>query len=179
MEEYIQISKINDFIFCPVSLYLHSIYENFSDKIFHSSYQVVGKINHKAIDEKKYSTSKRFIVGMEIYSDKYNLAGKIDIYDKEKEILIERKTRIKQIFDGYRYQLYAQYFCFLEMGYSVKKMKLHSLEDNKNYKVNIPSEKEKEDFEKIIKKINNFNLNDLLNHSCPNCKNNIYSNLSW
>ena len=27
-EEYISISTLNDFIFCPYSIYLHNVYEN-------------------------------------------------------------------------------------------------------------------------------------------------------
>ena len=69
MENYIPISKINDFLFCPKSLYLHSIYESFSEKIVHSKYQVEGRFKHKSIEEKSYSTAKRFIVGKEVYYD--------------------------------------------------------------------------------------------------------------
>lgn len=49
MEPYIQISKINDFVYCPMSLYLHGMYEGFSQRAYHARPQVVGKINHEAI----------------------------------------------------------------------------------------------------------------------------------
>ncbi|MBU3964935.1 type V CRISPR-associated protein Cas4 [Patescibacteria group bacterium] len=97
MENYIQISKINDFIFCPKSIYFHGIYENFSEKTYHQSPQVKGKIKHESVDKQKYSTAKKYLQGLEVYSEKYNLFGKIDIYDQENKILIERKNKIKII----------------------------------------------------------------------------------
>jgi CRISPR-associated protein Cas4 len=97
MEQYIQISKINDFLYCPRSVYLHSIYENFNSKTFHKTPQVVGKINHSSIDEGRYSSAKKYLQGMPVYSEKYGIAGKIDIYDSEKKTLTERKTMIKKV----------------------------------------------------------------------------------
>lgn len=179
MEPYIQISKINDFLYCPMSLYLHGMYEGFSQKTYHEKPQVVGKLRHEAIDENTYSTAKRFIVGLEVYSQKYEIMGKIDMYDTKTKTLIERKTRIKQIFDGYRYQLYAQYFCLEEMGYPVGKLVLRSLEDNKNYEVELPSEEEKRKFDEIINAIRNFDPTTLLSHRCPKCEKSIYGVLSW
>ena len=98
MESYIQISKINDFLFCPRSVYLHSIYETFSTRTYHSNYQVAGKIAHKTIDTDTYSSEKKYLVGTSVTSEKYGITGKIDIYDKEKLMLIERKKTVKQIF---------------------------------------------------------------------------------
>ena len=61
--------KLNDFLFCPMSLYLHSIYENFSSSTFHSIFQVEGKLNHQNIEEKRYSTAKKFFQGTEVRSE--------------------------------------------------------------------------------------------------------------
>ncbi|MFH1030792.1 MAG: type V CRISPR-associated protein Cas4 [bacterium] len=158
MEDYIQISKINDFIFCPYSLYYHSIYENFSQKVYHESPQTKGKIKHECIDKGKYSTAKKFLQGMDVYSEKYGVCGKIDIYDKEEQSLIERKNKVVKIYDGYKYQLYAQYFCLLEMGYEIKKMFIHSLSDNKRYKIDLPTGEELEKFEKIISDMRSFKI---------------------
>lgn len=179
MESYIPISKINDFLYCPKSLYLHLIYENFDESLFHSSYQIEGKLNHKPIEEKSYSTSKRFLIGKEVYSDQYKIMGKIDIYDIESKTLIERKTKIKKIFDGYKYQLYAQYFCLKEMGYEVKRIILRSLYDNKNYEIPIPSKEDEKKIKDLVLKIWNFDSKDILNHHCPRCEKNIYNNLNW
>ncbi|MFH1175305.1 MAG: type V CRISPR-associated protein Cas4 [bacterium] len=155
---YIQISKINDFLFCPLSLYYHSIYENFSAKTYHSSPQTRGKIRHECIDKGEYSTAKKFLQGVDVYSEKYGLCGKIDIYDQESKSLIERKNKIVKIYDGYKYQLYAQYFCLKEMGFLVEKLFVHSLSDNKRFKVELPDGEELKKFEKTIEDIKNFRL---------------------
>ena len=43
--------------------------------------------------------------GIEVYSDIYRIIGKIDIYDRKKEALVERKNKITTIYDGYIFQL--------------------------------------------------------------------------
>lgn len=173
MEHYIQISKLNDFIFCPRSVYLRSIYDSFTQKTYHRTPQVVGKIKHQTIDQKTYSTSKHILCGLEVYSEKYNLVGKIDIFDQKKGLLVERKTKVNTIYDGYRYQLYAQMFCLQEMGYMVKAIKVHSLEDNKRYSIPMPSEAEVQKFEELVRKMQTFNAVDapILNNSakCGQC----------
>jgi len=54
MESYIQISFLNDFIFCPRSIYFHQIYKNFDTSMYHENIQIEGKIANKSIDQKKY-----------------------------------------------------------------------------------------------------------------------------
>jgi CRISPR-associated protein Cas4 len=115
-ENYIQISKLNDFIFCPRSIYFHGIYEDKKESNYHRTPQINGKIKHEAIDYGRYSTAKNILQGIEIYSEKFGLIGKIDVYDNRKKELIERKAKIKKIYQGYLYQVYAQYFCLVEMG---------------------------------------------------------------
>lgn len=178
MQSLIQISKINDFIFCPKSLYLHTIYENFSEKTYHELPQARGKIKHENIDARRYSTAKKYLQGLEVYSEEFGLVGKIDIFDTENKILIERKNKIKKIYDGYRYQLYAQYFCLREMGFQIDSIYLHSLSDNKRYKINIPSKNERAEFEEIIRKIRNFNpAKDIIVKNPSKCARCIYNNL--
>jgi CRISPR-associated protein Cas4 len=76
---------------------------------------------------------------MAIYSHKHKIAGKIDIYNSETKTLIERKKKIKKVYDGHRYQLYAQYFCMLEMGYNVQNLQIYSLTDNMSYPIPMPN----------------------------------------
>jgi len=177
MHSLIQITKLNDFIFCPRSLYLHSIYDNFSQKVYHRTPQSVGKLKHDNIDKEQYSTAKRYLQGLEVASEKYGLVGKIDIYDTEKMELIERKNKVKQIYDGYRYQLYTQMFCLREMGYVVKKLFIHSLSDNKRYAIALPDKKEKEKFKKLIADIQHFNLTDFKQKNHNKCEQCVYQEL--
>lgn len=55
MQDYIPISTLNDFIFCPYSIYLHNVYMESDDSMFHATPQTTGKIAHKTIDTKKAS----------------------------------------------------------------------------------------------------------------------------
>lgn len=179
MESCIQISKINDFLFCPLSLYFHIIYENFCEETYHHPPQKIGRINHKPIEKCTYSTLKRYLQSLPVYSERYNISGKIDVFDQKTNTLIERKTKIKQIYQGHVYQLYAQMFCLEEMGYIVKKLIIHSLQDNKRYNIPLPAQKEKHEFETVIDQIKKFRAVDYINHRCPRCRDSIYGQLSW
>lgn len=178
MEQYVQISKINDFIFCPRSVYLHGVYESFHEDTYHDTPQREGKLNHKPIDSGKYSTAKRYLQAEPVFSKRYNVAGKIDIYDKETKTLIERKTKIAKVYDGYRFQLYGQYFGLKEEGYEIDRMFLHSLKDNKRYEVAIPAGEELDKFTRTMRWINGY---DILHDDTPanvnKCAHCIYRNL--
>jgi CRISPR-associated exonuclease Cas4 len=109
------------------------------------------------------------------------IGGKIDIYDREKKMLIERKTRIKdgRIHAGQRYQLYAQMYAMREMGYPVEHLRIHSLEDNKRYIVMLPDIREEGNFENTLWAMRTF---DPLKHSEPAqhlCDISIYRHLSY
>jgi len=174
----IAISKINDFIFCPKSLYFHSIYESFDTSVYHSVAQTNGKEKHENIDKNMYSSAKRYLQGREVYSEKYGLIGKIDIYDVETKTLIERKAKVKKIYDGYKYQLFAQKLCLEEEGFLVQTLKVHSLEDNKNYVIEDTEEDWKKFFE-VLDAIQNYNIQEHLNSFQPEakCVNCIYREL--
>lgn len=174
--DHIQISKINDFIFCPHSLYFHSVYEDFDKRHYKAQPQIAGTIAHKTIDEKKFSSRKNILQSVEVFSEKYGIIGKIDIYDKDKKELIERKRTIKKIYDGYLFQLYAQKLCLEEMGHEVKKMILYSLTDNKTYPV-VLSPQKIEEFNKTLKDMRNFDLTDNKCANLDKCRNCIYREL--
>ncbi|MDP3988888.1 MAG: type V CRISPR-associated protein Cas4 [bacterium] len=156
MEQYIQISKLNDFLYSPQSLYLHSVYESFGDVVYKEEPQLLGQKVHEAIEDGRYSSEKRYLLGLSVYSEKYNLGGKIDIYDQKTRTLIERKARIKTIYDGHRYQLWAQRFCLEEMGYHVDAMVVRSVLDNKKYTIRPPVPFEVREFEYVLKKIREY-----------------------
>ena len=110
MEETILISQLNDFIFCPVSIYFHKLYGNLERRLYQGEKQIKGEYAHSSIDNKYYSTRKDVLQGVDIYSEELNLRGKIDIFDIKTGVLTERKNTIKTIYDGYVFQLYAQYY---------------------------------------------------------------------
>lgn len=158
MESYIRISSLNDFIFCPKSIYFHQLYENYEKEIYQNTPQIRWTLNHARIDQNRYSTSKDILQWISIYSEKYNLAGKIDVFHVTKKSLIERKTHINIVYQGYVYQLYAQYFCLIEMWYEVEKIKLYSMDDNKVYEISLPNEEEIKKFEFFLKEYESFDL---------------------
>ncbi len=160
MEENIIISNINDFIFCPRSIYFHNLYSGYDEHIYHSSSQVQGRISHKNIDKKKYTTKKAVLQGLDVYSQELGVVGKIDLFDQEQGILTERKNKITVIYEGYLLQVYAQYFCLIEMGYVVKTIRLYSISDNKMHIVDLPSQVEKERLLDVLSQMRGFQLQD-------------------
>lgn len=178
MEPYLQITQINDFIFCPRSIYFSGIYrETTSTEVFHQAPQRIGTAAHKSIDEGKYSSRKDILTGLTVYSEKYNLVGKIDILDLRTNTLTERKYSITAVYDGFKYQLYAQYFALLEMGYTVNILRLYSSKDNKNYPINLPTQEEITRFEQTLHKIRTFNLNAPFTQNPKKCAHCIYRHL--
>lgn len=171
-------------MYSPKSLYLHGVYESFNQNVYHETPQKVGKMNHECIDKGTYSTAKRYLLGLAVYCEKYNLGGKIDIYDREKKMLIERKTKIKdgRIHAGQRYQLYAQMYAMREMGWPVEHLRIHSLEDNKRYIVPLPDFREETNFESVLWAMCTFDpLKDeeTSQHSQNLCDISIYRHLSY
>jgi CRISPR-associated exonuclease Cas4 len=178
MESYIQITKLNDFIFCPKSLYFHGMFNDFEEKTYHDKPQIVGKIKHETIEEGKYSTKKNVLQATEVFSEKYGLCGKIDTFDLEKGVLTERKYRVKQVYLGFKYQLYAQMFCLEEMGHKVKKLALYSMSDNKMHQIDLPSKEEKREFEELVDRVKKFKvLKEKVEVSEEKCKMCIYKSL--
>lgn len=153
----LNISQLNDFIFCPYSIYLHNVYQALDDEQFHDTPQVAGKQAHETVDNGSYSTKKNVLTGMFVYSEYYGLVGRIDQYFVENKKLIERKKKIKTIYDGYKLQLYAQYFCLREMGFEIEYLGFHSMDDNKNYPIDVPNDEITLWFENHLNKIRHYN----------------------
>lgn len=179
MDGSIPISAINDFLYCPKSLYLHSVYSSFQTSTYHDVPQTTGSIAHENIDDGRYTTFAHILQGLSVYSVRLGIRGKIDIYDAKSKSLVERKYRVRYVYDGYRYQLYAQMFCLEEAGFAVKHLFLHSLSDNKHYIVALPIPKDIEEFEEIVSRMKAFDTASILNHECKHCAGNIYSLLDW
>lgn len=65
---------------------------------------------------------------------------------------------MNKIYDGYVFQLYGQYYSMVEMGYTVDFLKIHSIDDNKNYNIALPENdlEMKQKFENLICTYENF-----------------------
>jgi CRISPR-associated protein Cas4 len=75
--------------------------------LYHATPQTQGRIAHETVDEKKGSTSKDVIFALPVYSEKYRLMEKVDVYKTKEKCLIERKYQLKQIYQG---QMFAEAF---------------------------------------------------------------------
>ncbi len=180
MEPYIPMTMLNDFIFCPRSIYFHQVHGGLQQEMIHRKAQTEGRIAHDSISTGNYSTRTDILSDTEVYCEQFNLMGKIDLFEIKTGRLIERKNRIAVIYDGYVFQVYAQCFALREMGYTVKEIVLRDRTHNKNFPILLPEDNPEmlAKFVKVIDDLNNFNLND--DSFIPNqekCLNCIYSNL--
>ena len=146
---------------------------------FQASAQINGSAAHESIDQGKYSTAKNYLMGSSVYCEKYNLTGKIDLFNLESGELRERKKKIKVIFDGYVFQLYGQCFALREMGYNVKALSLYSLDDNKRYPVPLPEDDPDmlRKFEGIVSAIQTFEFESFHQENRDKCLRCIYEPL--
>lgn len=160
MEQPILITWLNDYVFCPASIFFHNLYGEKNSVSFQGTSQINGTAAHSSIDKGNYSTKSNVFSGISVYCEEYGLVGKIDTFDKSKGILRERKKKIRVIYDGYIFQLYGQYFALKEMGYTVNKLMLHSVDDNKSYPIELP-ENDLDMFAKFKSTINGINNIDL------------------
>lgn len=86
MDDYISISTLNDFIFCPYSIYLHNVYMETDEGLYHAVPQTRGRIAHETIDTKKASNRSDDLQALIIISEEYGLIGKIDIYKGKEQL---------------------------------------------------------------------------------------------
>lgn len=177
MELYLKISYLNDFIFCPLSIYYHQLYGSLSERLYYGASQLDGKAVHEAIDEKRYSTHRKILQSIDVFSNEYKLCGKIDLFDTEKGLLTERKKHISTIYDGYVFQLYAQCICMREMGYDVKSLRFYSSDDNKVYPVPLPEDNVEmfEKFKGINREMQSFTMDNFIPKNEKKCQQCIYN----
>ncbi len=175
-ENPISISSINDFLFCPISIYFHSLYSDTEREIYYSTDQTNGSNAHRSVDNGSYPVGGT-IKSLDVYCEKYDLIGKIDIYNRKTKTLTERKKKLKLLYDGYVFQLYAQYFAMKEMNYPVKRLVIHSMDDNKNYQVDLPEKNPEmlEKFEKTISDMRSFDMDGFVCDNANKCKRCIYA----
>ena len=174
MDDYIPISAINDFLFCPHSLYYHGLYTSFDQKVYQDTPQVEGTLRHATVHNGTYSTRKDCLQGMFVYCEQYLLVGKIDTFFADSGELIERKSKVKHIYDGYKFQLFAQFFALSEMGYTVNHLSIHSLTDNKHYSIELPNTEVIIAFESTLKAIRSF---DITKTACTCSENKHHNNI--
>jgi CRISPR-associated protein Cas4 len=143
---------------------------------YQNSAQINGTHAHVSVDHGTYSGNKKVLTALEVYSERYNLVGKIDMYNVDTKILTERKRKVKTIYDGYVFQIYAQYFAMTEMGYEVRKLRIQSMIDNKIYPIQLPQDDSEmlKKFEATLERIRSFDMEDFVQENVEKCKGCIY-----
>lgn len=177
METYLPITYLNDFVFCPYSIYLHQVFDNNSEVLYSASPQQTGKSAHTIIDSENQKEKAHIIKGAYVISNKLRVYGKIDTYYLKKQKLVESKFQIQNIYRGYYYQLWAQYFALTEMGYNVAEICFYSIKDKKTYQVKIPKQNEFEELKNHIRKIARFDFEIEIKVNPVKCKHCIYASL--
>lgn len=178
MESYLMITQINDFIFCPRSIYFHDVYRgNVDAEFYHQAPQKAGLAAHAAIDSQSYSSRSDILMGTTVYCEKYKLLGRIDLFNISTGVLTERKYSVTAVYDGFRYQLYAQRLAIEEMGYSVREMRLYSKKDNKMYLIPLPSDEEHMRFENVLVALREFKMTSDFIPNPKKCAHCIYNAL--
>lgn len=176
-EDYIAISLLNDFIFCPYSIYLHKVYKGVEDSLYQATPQLNGKNSHFSIDNQSYSSSSDYLIGIDIISEKLGVFGKIDLYNLKTKSLIERKYKLVNIYIGQSYQLWAQFFCMKEMGYKVKEIIFYSYSNNKKIPVDLPNNNDLLELKRCINNFKDFEPVQFTIQNINKCKHCIYCNL--
>lgn len=178
MEDYIEISTLNDFIFCPYSIYLHNVYYCASEDIYQASPQLKGKLAHTSVDNCSSARLAGDLSGLPVFSYQYRLMGKIDVYKAHDSLLIERKQKLPKIYQGQIYQLWAQLLCMIEMGYKVRGIGFYDISTRKIIPVNMPDEDDLIVFENFLERYRQYNPysdNSFVSEAkCAHC---IYCNL--
>ncbi|MBW6482519.1 MAG: type V CRISPR-associated protein Cas4 [Vicingaceae bacterium] len=179
METFLPITYLNDFVFCPYSIYLHQVFDNNSEDLYSATPQQRGKAEHDAIDtfEEPSRPSKAVLKGIYVISNKLGVYGKIDTLYLNKKRLVESKYSITTIYQGYYYQLWAQYFALTEMGFEIEEIAFYSIRDKKTHPTKIPQQKEFEELRNHIRKIARFDFESAMNVNSVKCSHCIYASL--
>lgn len=177
MDDWIAISNLNDFVFCPYSIYLHNIYYDTDVGEYQALPQTQGKLAHSVVDaaSEKSHGADRF--GIAVSSERFHIYGKIDVFRACDKTLIERKYQLKKIFRGQIYQLWAQYYCMTEMGYDVQRLAFYEISTKKTISLDIPSAQDLDEFMSLLDSFREFDPCSgftIIHSKCEHC---IYSNM--
>ena len=177
METFMPITYLNDFIFCPYSVYLHQVFDNNSEDQYSASPQQIGKSAHSDIDSFEPFESAETLKGIYVISNKLGVYGKIDTLWVKNKKLIESKYEVKTLYQGYYYQIWCQYFALLEMGYEVLELEFYSIKDSKSIAIELPTQANFNELKEHIRKIAWFDFESEIQTNPEKCRRCIYAAL--
>lgn len=174
----INITSLNDFLFCPYSIYLHNAFMEMDEDIFVATPQVRGKTAHKEIDERVFSVEPDDVQSLKVFSMELGLVGVIDLYRINKRHLIEFKYKGgDSLFLGQKLQLWAQYYCLEEMGYKVERISIFEKSTGVFHDVKLPDSEDKKILIDLIERFRSFDLTQSIEINDKKCAHCIYCNL--
>lgn len=147
------------------------------EDVYHATPQVRGRNAHATIDSKTTTPSNDRLESLSVFSQELGVYGKIDVYNRVKTSLVERKYQLKHIYQGQIYQLWAQFFCMIEMGYSISKLAFYEISTRKTTYIEIPGIHEKKQLLSFVQQYNDFNPRDFKNTNINKCAHCVYLNL--
>ena len=180
METFLQITYLNDFVFCPYSIYLHQVFDNNVEEVYSAKPQQRGKAEHRDIDrfeDKEDDEQQAILQGAYVISTQLGLYGKIDTLFIAEKKLVESKYHIVTLYRGYYYQLWAQYYALIEMGYEVESLSFVSIKDRLEYPIPLPCEEDRIELRNHIRKIARFNFESDIPVNSTKCRHCIYAAL--
>ena len=72
MDDLIPISFLNDFIFCPASIYFHQLYGAQEKLTYQRSVQINGTAAHRTVDSSTYTSRKNVLqLGRQIVTNNF------------------------------------------------------------------------------------------------------------
>lgn len=74
MDNLIAISTLNDFIFCPYSIYLHNVYMDMDKDAYHATPQTRGRNAHSGVDNKT-TTNNNILESLPVISIELGIYG--------------------------------------------------------------------------------------------------------
>lgn len=175
--DYIPITMLNDFLYCPYSIYLRNIYHDTDDDIYKATPQVRGTYAHKDIDNGTFTDAEPCITAINVASHEYGIMGTIDILYTESHHLVERKYQLNKVYQGHTFQMWGQYVCLLEMGYTISKLSIHSQSDNVFHSIPLPTQTDLETFRDFINRIRKTDITNCHTDNPAKCQGCIYSPL--
>lgn len=177
INDYISLSTLNDFVFCPYSIYLHNVYMNTDEGLYHAVPQTRGKAAHAPTDNQTGSSHKEDLLSLSVYSDELGISGQIDYYRGKDKFLVERKYQLKQIYQGQLYQLWGEYFCMIEMGYQIEKLAFYEISTRRMIPMKTPLEREKRELADFIERFRHYDPSSTISVNKNKCLHCIYINL--
>lgn len=182
METFLQITYLNDFVFCPYSIYLHQVFDNNAEDLYSANPQQKGKAVHQQIDAFEHEKDQlpktlEVLEGIYVISNELGVYGKIDTLYLQDKKLVESKYAITTLYRGYYYQLWSQYYALTEMGYEVEHLSFYSIKDHKEYKIALPDSKNLEELRNHIRKIARFDFEADIKVNPVKCRHCIYASL--